>query len=109
MGLELRSALSRRQLLRQAAIGGAGAAAFWSVDVGALVRRSAAAGVREITLETREVRWELAPGKIITAMAYNGRVPGPPIRVKEGERLRVVRSEERRVGKECRSRWSPYH
>ena len=23
--------------------------------------------------------------------------------------IRVVRSEERRVGKECRSRWSPYH
>ena len=23
--------------------------------------------------------------------------------------LRQVRSEERRVGKECRSRWSPYH
>src|SRR5256886_4344726 len=23
--------------------------------------------------------------------------------------LRVLRSEERRVGKECRSRWSPYH
>ena len=22
---------------------------------------------------------------------------------------RAVRSEERRVGKECRSRWSPYH
>ena len=22
---------------------------------------------------------------------------------------REVRSEERRVGKECRSRWSPYH
>ena len=22
---------------------------------------------------------------------------------------RVIRSEERRVGKECRSRWSPYH
>src|SRR5256885_15906220 len=28
----------------------------------------------------------------------------------EGARLHVlVRSEERRVGKECRSRWSPYH
>ena len=25
------------------------------------------------------------------------------------EGRRVVRSEERRVGKECRSRWSPYH
>ena len=23
--------------------------------------------------------------------------------------IRAVRSEERRVGKECRSRWSPYH
>src|SRR3989449_11607485 len=26
-----------------------------------------------------------------------------------GVLLSVVRSEERRVGKECRSRWSPYH
>ena len=25
------------------------------------------------------------------------------------EALQVYRSEERRVGKECRSRWSPYH
>src|SRR2546430_14967231 len=24
-------------------------------------------------------------------------------------KLRATRSEERRVGKECRSRWSPYH
>src|ERR1035441_11062887 len=26
-----------------------------------------------------------------------------------GRRARSYRSEERRVGKECRSRWSPYH
>ena len=26
-----------------------------------------------------------------------------------GENPVLVRSEERRVGKECRSRWSPYH
>ena len=25
------------------------------------------------------------------------------------ENLEYTRSEERRVGKECRSRWSPYH
>ena len=25
------------------------------------------------------------------------------------EKMGVLRSEERRVGKECRSRWSPYH
>src|ERR1039458_1428578 len=27
----------------------------------------------------------------------------------EGMAVRTNRSEERRVGKECRSRWSPYH
>ena len=27
----------------------------------------------------------------------------------EGDVLIATRSEERRVGKECRSRWSPYH
>src|SRR3989440_6552313 len=26
-----------------------------------------------------------------------------------GSGLKSIRSEERRVGKECRSRWSPYH
>ena len=31
-----------------------------------------------------------------------------PISKKEDEEL-MLRSEERRVGKECRSRWSPYH
>ena len=30
------------------------------------------------------------------------------IRSKDGT-ITLVRSEERRVGKECRSRWSPYH
>ena len=29
-------------------------------------------------------------------------IPGPDM-------IDKVRSEERRVGKECRSRWSPYH
>ena len=27
----------------------------------------------------------------------------------QDRKLPLVRSEERRVGKECRSRWSPYH
>src|SRR5256886_14846460 len=36
----------------------------------------------------------------------------PAIRVVDGPRFGYrgfMRSEERRVGKECRSRWSPYH
>ena len=31
------------------------------------------------------------------------------LRVGKDEQIKLVRSEERRVGKECRSRWSPYH
>ena len=31
------------------------------------------------------------------------------ILIKAGLSLDLKRSEERRVGKECRSRWSPYH
>ena len=30
-------------------------------------------------------------------------------RLSELQGQTVTRSEERRVGKECRSRWSPYH
>ena len=36
-----------------------------------------------------------------------GRSEGIPIITRDGQV--VARSEERRVGKECRSRWSPYH
>jgi len=34
--------------------------------------------------------------------------PGRPVEEVQRE-LGLERSEERRVGKECRSRWSPYH
>src|SRR2546429_4060561 len=33
----------------------------------------------------------------------------PTVDQKDVEQAIVIRSEERRVGKECRSRWSPYH
>src|SRR3712207_9320237 len=40
----------------------------------------------------------------------HGEVGYPPPRVHpQAVALREFRSEERRVGKECRSRWSPYH
>src|SRR5688572_31361486 len=35
--------------------------------------------------------------------------PWPPARRRRRDRAASRRSEERRVGKECRSRWSPYH
>ena len=33
----------------------------------------------------------------------------PWVEGSDGEAAHLLRSEERRVGKECRSRWSPYH
>ena len=84
---------SRRDFLLALAGLGAGSAA---AGVGARLsgRRDTAAAatdaVRTIHLEAREVTWELAPGKTIRAMTYNGRVPGPEIRAREGERVRVI-------------------
>ena len=42
------------------------------------------------------------------AMDLSTRI-APAYREKEIEIRNEIRSEERRVGKECRSRWSPYH
>ena len=41
---------------------------------------------------------------------YKGKLNGlKPTLDSLREALHLERSEERRVGKECRSRWSPYH
>ncbi|HZS32287.1 MAG TPA: multicopper oxidase family protein [Methylomirabilota bacterium] len=86
--------LSRRELLALSARAGLGGALSLGTGVVGprfrLARAGTTTGVREIRLEAREVRWELAPGKMVTAMAYNGQVPGPEIRLTEGERVRVL-------------------
>ena len=41
-------------------------------------------------------------GKDVVKMAQDGPLKGDVVILED-------RSEERRVGKECRSRWSPYH
>src|SRR2546427_12942139 len=46
-----------------------------------------------------------ALGRTITALAWLASLYGPFA----WPQVSYVRSEERRVGKECRSRWSPYH
>lgn len=86
-------ALSRRTFLSTLGIGvGALAAPAGRRLLGHDQRAIAASGEgpRTIHLEARETTWELAPGKTIKAMAYNDRVPGPELRVQEGERVRVV-------------------
>ncbi len=46
--------------------------------------------LRSYELEVTKAPWELVPGVIVQAITYNGTVPGPVIRVKEGDTLRVV-------------------
>ena len=51
-------------------------------------------------------RWSNGPGAVYPAHEHAYR---KILVVDEGSVTFSVRSEERRVGKECRSRWSPYH
>jgi FtsP/CotA-like multicopper oxidase with cupredoxin domain len=46
-------------------------------------------GVREWHLVAEEKTIEVAPGVKYDAWVYNGRVPGPTLRAREGERLRI--------------------
>jgi manganese oxidase len=41
-------------------------------------------------LTTEKIRWETKEGVLVDAMAYNRMVPGPVIRVNEGDRVRIV-------------------
>jgi FtsP/CotA-like multicopper oxidase with cupredoxin domain len=88
--------LSRREFLRVSGQAGVGALAVAVGGEGLLPGRGGAGEspgvgvIREIHLEAREVPWELAPGRVVKAMAYNGQVPGPELRLKEGERIRIV-------------------
>jgi FtsP/CotA-like multicopper oxidase with cupredoxin domain len=46
-------------------------------------------GVKVFDLTAREIQWEVAPGQMVAAMAYNDQVPGPQLRLREGDRVRV--------------------
>src|SRR5258707_15226451 len=48
--------------------------------------------------------WNVAPTDPLPVVRYDAKD-----RQRSLEVMRWGRSEERRVGKECRSRWSPYH
>src|SRR5256885_6772895 len=51
------------------------------------------------------------PGYVVSCVDIDDRKQAAQATEKAQERLQLAldRSEERRVGKECRSRWSPYH
>ena len=51
----------------------------------------------------------LKTGVVATILSFFGGIYAARQVVKAGPKTKAVRSEERRVGKECRSRGSPYH
>src|SRR2546425_65966 len=73
------------------------------------------AGGKPFKPESDEVRLWSQAEKEEEALAKKAKIYDDPLLEeylgKLGDRLLPdeVRSEERRVGKECRSRWSPYH
>jgi plastocyanin len=54
--------------------------------------------LREFTLTAEEIDWEILPGTTVRAWAYNGQVPGPEIRVREGDRVRITLRNKLPVG-----------
>ena len=54
-----------------------------------LPRHAAAASKAEHTLRIAPVSFELAPGKTIRTIGYNGTVPGPLLRLKEGKKVTI--------------------
>ena len=65
----------------------------------------------EESLDELEALLETAGGVCMARALQNRKTPEPRTLIGAGkvEELKELRSEERRVGKECRSRWSPYH
>src|SRR2546430_13416736 len=58
----------------------------------------------DLNLLIAAAAWKISGSEAVVAKVE------PPRTESAGPRVvLIVRSEERRVGKECRSRWSPYH
>jgi FtsP/CotA-like multicopper oxidase with cupredoxin domain len=60
--------------------------AFWPKKLEPKVEN----GVKVFNVTCTEMQWDTGGGAMANAMAYNGTVPGPEIRVTEGDNVRVV-------------------
>ncbi len=50
--------------------------------------------VKVFNIACQDVQWETSPGMVFPAMTYNGIVPGPEIRITEGDQVRIVVKNE---------------
>ncbi len=56
---------------------------------GMLLKPKVENGIPVYDITAKVVQWEVSPGRTIEAWTYNGTVPGPEIRVKQGQRVQV--------------------
>jgi FtsP/CotA-like multicopper oxidase with cupredoxin domain len=78
---------SRRDLLRMAPAGAASLFGMHSVGPASAQDQSRASA--DYSIQIAPASLEIAPGKIIKTTAYNGAVPGPVMRLKEGRPVRI--------------------
>ena len=62
------------------------------------ITMASAPELREFELTAEEIGWEIMPGTTVRAWAYNGQMPGPEIRVREGDLVRITLRNELPVG-----------
>ena len=57
-------------------------------------------GYKQINLTLSIIDWEVEPGKIVKAWAYNDQVPGPWIKVQPGDKIRVTLKNDSPMGQD---------
>ncbi len=55
-------------------------------------------GTKEFELTAAITKWEVRPGEIVDAWAYNGMVPGPTIKVDVGDKVKVIFNNDTPLG-----------
>ena len=60
-------------------------------------------------LALEDINFHVDEGEFVFLLGHSGAGKSTLLKLILRETLPTSRSEERRVGKECRSRWSPYH
>lgn len=60
-------------------------------------QQRAQANKKEIHLFAREADWETYPGSRVHCLTYNGKIPGPAIRITEGEAVQIILHNQLKV------------
>jgi len=95
--------VSRRNLIRT---GTAGVATYALASTAGVIdpehllgqETSPEPALREFVFTASEFDWELMPDTTVRAWGYNGQFPGPEIRVREGDTVRVILRNQLPVG-----------